>query len=99
MRGPLEDSGGFPGYEEIMDALADPSHPDYAEHSMGGRHDRLRCAFDPACLDIPAVNQALAAEISGKNATNDGTKRAPFTCTPPAYFNADNEDSVKLEIL
>lgn len=23
-RGPLEDSGGFPGYEEIMDALADP---------------------------------------------------------------------------
>jgi hypothetical protein len=32
-RGPLEDSGGFPGYEEIMDALADPSHPDHAEHS------------------------------------------------------------------
>lgn len=32
-RGPLEDSGGFRGYEEIMDALADPSHPDHAEHS------------------------------------------------------------------
>lgn len=26
-RGPLEDSGGSPRYEEIMDALADPSHP------------------------------------------------------------------------
>ncbi|WP_374953701.1 hypothetical protein [Arthrobacter sp. Y81] len=26
-RGPLEDSSEFPGYEEIMDALADPSHP------------------------------------------------------------------------
>jgi hypothetical protein len=25
-RGPLEDSGGFPGYEEILDVLADPVH-------------------------------------------------------------------------
>jgi hypothetical protein len=24
LRGPLEDSGGFPGYEEVMDALAQP---------------------------------------------------------------------------
>ena len=30
-RGPLEDSGEFRGYEEIMEALADPSRPDYAE--------------------------------------------------------------------
>lgn len=28
-RGPLEDCGGFPGYEQIMDSLADPSHPDH----------------------------------------------------------------------
>lgn len=32
-RGPLEDSGGLPGYEAIMDALANPSHPDHAEYS------------------------------------------------------------------
>ncbi|WP_251040379.1 plasmid pRiA4b ORF-3 family protein [Arthrobacter sp. ISL-72] len=60
-RGPLEDSGGFPGYEQIMDALADPSHPDHAEHSnwvveITGSDE----PFDPAFLDIPAVNRALA---------------------------------------
>jgi hypothetical protein len=53
-RGPLEDSGGFPGYEEILDALADPARPDHAEHSewvaeMTGSDE----PFDPAFLDIP----------------------------------------------
>ncbi|WP_400160444.1 plasmid pRiA4b ORF-3 family protein [Arthrobacter sp. BPSS-3] len=60
-RGPIEDSGGFPGYEEIVDALADPSHPDHAEHAawvadMTGSE----ALFDPGFLDIPAVNRALA---------------------------------------
>jgi hypothetical protein len=32
-RGPLEEPGGFPGYEEIMAALADPTHPNHPEHS------------------------------------------------------------------
>jgi hypothetical protein len=63
-RGPLEDSGGFPGYEEIMDALADPSHPDHAEQAawvadITGSDE----PFDPAFLDIPAVNRALAKEF------------------------------------
>lgn len=60
-RGPLEDSGGFPGYEEIMDILADRSHPDHAERSLWVAEitgsDEL---FDPAFMDIPAVNRALA---------------------------------------
>ncbi|WP_240617880.1 plasmid pRiA4b ORF-3 family protein [Pseudarthrobacter sp. AG30] len=63
-RGPLEDSGGFPGYEEIMDALADPSHPDHDEHSawvadMTGSD----APFDAAFLDVPAVNRALAEQF------------------------------------
>lgn len=62
--GPLEDSGGLPGYEDIMDALADPLHPDHNEHSawvaeMTGSVE----PFDPAFLDIPAVNQALAEQF------------------------------------
>ncbi|MFJ5977594.1 plasmid pRiA4b ORF-3 family protein [Pseudarthrobacter oxydans] len=63
-RGPLEDSGGFPGYEEIMDALADVSHPDHAEHSawvadMTGSD----APFDPAFLDVPAVNRTLVEQF------------------------------------
>ncbi|UKA52295.1 plasmid pRiA4b ORF-3 family protein (plasmid) [Arthrobacter sp. FW305-123] len=46
-RGPWEDSGGFPGYEETMDALAAGSD----------------APFDPAFLDIPAVNRALAEQF------------------------------------
>jgi hypothetical protein len=63
-RGPLEDSGGFPGYEEIMDALADPSHPDHAEHSEWVADITGSDApFDPAFLDIRAVNRALAERV------------------------------------
>lgn len=63
-RGPLEDSGGLPGYEEIMDALADPAHPDHAEYAawvaeVTGSNE----PFDPAALDIPAVNNALAGQF------------------------------------
>jgi hypothetical protein len=63
-RGPLEDSGGFSGYEEILEALADPNHPDHEEYSewvaeITGSAEPL----DPAFLDIPALNQALAAQV------------------------------------
>ncbi len=49
--GPLEDSGGFPGYEEIMDALADPSHPDHSAWvaDLTGSDE----PFDPAFVDLP----------------------------------------------
>ena len=64
-RGPLEDSGGCPGYEEMMDALADPSHPDHAEHAAwGARMTGSDAPFDPAFLDIPAVNRALAEQYA-----------------------------------
>ncbi|WP_313902510.1 plasmid pRiA4b ORF-3 family protein [Arthrobacter sp. KBS0703] len=63
-RGPLEDSGGFPGYEEIMDALADPSHPNHVEHcAWVAEIAGSDAPFDPAFLDIPAVNRALAEQF------------------------------------
>lgn len=72
-RGPLEDSGGFPGYEEIMDALADPSHPDHAEHTAWvAGITGSDAPFDPAFLDIPAVNRTLAEQF---RRTQSGEKR------------------------
>ncbi|UKA77607.1 plasmid pRiA4b ORF-3 family protein [Arthrobacter sp. FW306-07-I] len=60
-RGPLEDSGGLPGYEDITDALADPSHPDHDEYSAWVADMTGSCQpFDPAFLDIAAVNRTLA---------------------------------------
>lgn len=63
-RGPLEDSGGLPGYEEILDALADPSHPDHAKHAVWvAGMTGSDAPYDPAFLDIAAVNRALASQF------------------------------------
>jgi hypothetical protein len=63
-RGPLEDSGGFPGYEELVDALADPSHPDHTEHSAWvAEITGSDAPFDPAFMDIATVNRALADQF------------------------------------
>jgi hypothetical protein len=72
-RGPLEDSGGLPGYEEIMDALADPTHADHAEHSAWVADiTGSDATFDRAFLDIPAVNRTPAKQF---RRTLSGEKR------------------------
>ncbi|MGC0239611.1 plasmid pRiA4b ORF-3 family protein [Arthrobacter sp. SD76] len=63
-RGPLEDSGGIPGYEEIVDALADPSHPDHDEHAAWVADITGSDApFDPAFLDIPGLKWSLSEQF------------------------------------
>lgn len=61
-RGPLEDSGGLPRYESILDALADPIHPDHTEYSewVTAVTDSDE-PFDPDCLEIAEVNRMLAS--------------------------------------
>ncbi|MGH8823704.1 MAG: DUF1841 family protein, partial [Jiangellaceae bacterium] len=67
--GPVEDSGGIWGYSELCEAIADRTHPQYAELNrwlndvVGVQH------FDPAAFDKAAVNSALAAvpiQLSGR---------------------------------
>lgn len=51
---PPEDCGGTPGYEELLDALADPTHEEHENFLrwVGG-------SFDPSEFDLVAVNIGL----------------------------------------
>ncbi len=52
---PPEDVGGIPGYEQFLEALADPAHPDHDEQAEWWGAGR----FDPARFDLAAADRAL----------------------------------------
>lgn len=53
---PPEDCGGVWGYEDLLEAVADPEHPDQEE-----RIEWLGEGFDPEAFDRDAVNRRLEA--------------------------------------
>lgn len=53
--GPPEDSGGIWGYLNLLEAVADPAHPEYEDGL-----DWLGEEFDPTAVDLDAINTALA---------------------------------------
>jgi hypothetical protein len=52
---PPEDCGGPPGYEDLLEAIADPRHEEHERYLewVGG-------AFDPETLDVEGINRKLA---------------------------------------
>ncbi|MHA7291987.1 IS1096 element passenger TnpR family protein [Arthrobacter sp. MDT3-24] len=61
----MEDSGGLPGYESILDALADSTHPDHIEClEWAAAVTDSNEPFDPDRLDIAEVNRKLASRGS-----------------------------------
>lgn len=58
---PPEDCGGVWGYEELLQILADPAHPERAE-----RLEWLGEDFDPEDFSIPIANAALTARFNQK---------------------------------
>lgn len=51
---PPEDCGGPNGYEEMLEIIFDPKHPEYDE-----RREWLGEGFDPEQFDLDAVNRSL----------------------------------------
>jgi len=51
---PPEDVGGAGGYEEFLQALADPDHPDHA-----GLKEWIGRPFDPRAFDVDEINARL----------------------------------------
>lgn len=58
---PPEDCGGPWGYQHLIEALADPAHPDHAEQLEWHGED-----FDPEAFDIETANIVLNARFSRK---------------------------------
>jgi hypothetical protein len=58
---PPEDCGGVWGYEELLQILADPAHPEHAE-----RLDWLGEDFDPEDFSIQIADATLAARFGRK---------------------------------
>lgn len=62
-RTPPEDVGGPPGYEDYLEALADPGHKEH-ENVLGWRGP-----FDPEAFSLTAVNQQLQKKLRSARGT------------------------------
>ena len=69
---PPEDCGGPPGYAELLEVLADPSHPEHLD-----RLEWLGGSYDPAAFDAAAVNRRLATLARAPATTKRGVRPRP----------------------
>jgi hypothetical protein len=81
---PPEDCGGPPGYESLLETLADPKHPEYKQMRMWAGK------FDPAAFDLRKTNAALARLAP----------RAPrlrvVAPTKPAFSKRETDDALAM---
>ena len=81
---PPEDVGGSTGYEDFLEALADPKHEMHEEYTqwIGG-------TFDPATFDVRAANDRLARAFPEKKRRASAALKAG----PAARARQDDEAS------
>jgi Plasmid pRiA4b ORF-3-like protein len=60
--GPPEDCGGIPGFYELLEALADPAHPDHAFLKQWAGD------YDPDTFDALPIKYALGRIANRRNA-------------------------------
>lgn len=61
-RGPIEDSGGAHGYQEILDAVGDPSHPRHRELSQWLTF--IGSSLDDDMIDLSKINDEVAYSLA-----------------------------------
>ena len=59
---PPEDCGGIPGFTEMLEARADPTHPDHPEVT------EWLDGYRPEQLDVPPIQAALGRIAARRNA-------------------------------
>jgi hypothetical protein len=72
---PPEDCGGFWGYDNLLEVLKNPKHPEYKEMSEWIGH-----GFDPEAFDVEAINKQLARLAPAKKKAP--TKKSALPSTP-----------------
>ena len=60
--GPPEDCGGIPGFYELLEAIADPTHPNHVHLKEWARD------YDPATFDALPIKYALGRIANRRNA-------------------------------
>jgi hypothetical protein len=78
-RCPPEDCGGPWGYQELLEALADPKDPENRE-----RIEWAGGPFDPEAFSVEEINEALAARFRDLKPLRRSTRRAPTPRPDPA---------------
>jgi Plasmid pRiA4b ORF-3-like protein len=56
---PPEDAGGYPGYQQLKEILADPSNEEY-EEMRAWADSQVRGDFDPASLDLAQASARVS---------------------------------------
>ena len=62
MSGPPEDCGGIPGFYELLNAIADPSHPNHTHLKVWAGD------YDPDSFDELPIKDALGRIANRRNA-------------------------------
>jgi hypothetical protein len=68
---PPEDVGGAPGYAVLLDAMADPRHPEHVEQVLWLEEVYGAGELDPEAFDAEAVSRLLRIAATGEQATDD----------------------------
>ena len=61
---PPEDVGGYPGYQQLKEVLADPSNEEY-EEMRAWADSQVRSEFDPASFDLAQASARVSIALPG----------------------------------